>query len=145
MVITDHNEVWWPEVFLVRLPITIYTGWISSATILNTTYMLKSLGMNDPGRPTSRIASDLLSFMMVMTEENYTFIIVWVAGLIYNLACWEERNPVYGMVFMWALSAILDNAIKKGLDLLTFNGGIVLGVHTASMLTLMGYLLWEEL
>lgn len=37
MIVSDFAEVWWLEVFTVRIPFSIYAGWITSATILNTT------------------------------------------------------------------------------------------------------------
>lgn len=40
MVISMRNEVWWLEVFLVRVPLSMYAGWITVATILNTVFML---------------------------------------------------------------------------------------------------------
>jgi len=47
MTISDREEVWWPEILFIRAPFSIYTGWVTAATILNTTYMLKSWGMAD--------------------------------------------------------------------------------------------------
>jgi hypothetical protein len=47
MVISDWNEVWWVEILFVRMPFTIYAGWLTSATILNTTGMLKTWGVID--------------------------------------------------------------------------------------------------
>lgn len=35
MVIAGRNEVWWLEVFTIRLPFSLYSGWITAATIIN--------------------------------------------------------------------------------------------------------------
>ena len=48
MTIADQTQVWWPEVFIVRMPWSIYTGWLIAATVLSTSSMLKSWGMRDP-------------------------------------------------------------------------------------------------
>lgn len=48
MIIADQMEVWWPEVFLVRIPWSIYSGWLIAATLLSTSSMFKSWGMRDP-------------------------------------------------------------------------------------------------
>lgn len=47
MIIADQSEVWWPEVLFIRLPWSIYTGWLIAATLLSTSSMLKSWGMRD--------------------------------------------------------------------------------------------------
>ena len=47
MVISQRNHSWWLEVLMVRLPFSIYSGWVTGATVLNTAYMLKSWGMAD--------------------------------------------------------------------------------------------------
>jgi hypothetical protein len=56
MIAADWNEVWWPEVFLVRLPFTVFAAWSTAQTIFNANTMLKSLGMKNyweltPGQP----------------------------------------------------------------------------------------------
>merc|ERR1712176_1713233 len=48
MTISDRSVVYWPEVFLVRLPFSLYTGWITAASILGTSQMPKSWGASDP-------------------------------------------------------------------------------------------------
>ena len=48
MIIADQTEVWWPEVFIIRMTWSIYAGWSIAATLLTTSSMLKSWGMRDP-------------------------------------------------------------------------------------------------
>lgn len=50
-------------------------------------------------------------FNGVMTEEYWTIVAGWMALVFYNLIAWEERNPIFGMVFAWAGLAILLNNI----------------------------------
>lgn len=47
MVIADRSDLWWAEVFTLRLPFSVYAGWLTSATALNTAFMFKSWGMTD--------------------------------------------------------------------------------------------------
>ena len=84
------------EFVSLRLGISIYSGWLTAATILNVTYMLKCFGVKDP---------ELGSF----GEEGWTILILYVAFLIYNVVSYVEKNPVYGSVFIWVIFAIINN------------------------------------
>ena len=149
MTIADRNVVYWPEVFLVRLPFSIYSGWVTSATILNTIFMLKSWGMSDPGtaeKPKSPKAWDFLEPLMFMSEENWSIVIIIAALLIYTVSSWSERNPVFGGVFIWASAAILDDLLKTKPEsenlIITVSTSI--GVHSISMIVMTCYLIFEE-
>lgn len=85
--------------------------------------------------------------LMIMTEEEWTCIIVWVAEIIYEVAAWNERNPLYGSVFSWAMAAILENLVsnKPENEILIINASIILGIHVISMAVLTSYLIFEEL
>lgn len=153
MVITDHNEVWWPEILFVRAPITLYTGWITAATILNTSYMLKSWGMADDLFDATGL--DHLTWGKWMTfgidEIFWAMLIIGVANVIYGTVSWVERNPLYGAVWIWALSAIIENTYSNKLTwspysmLLVFEGVFCLTGHIINMMSLVGYLMYEEL
>lgn len=47
MVIANRNESWWLEALLVRIPFSVYSGWVTCATVLNSVYMLMSWGAVD--------------------------------------------------------------------------------------------------
>ena len=47
MVISERSDSWWLEALLVRVPFSIYSGWVTGATVLNSMYMFKSWGMSD--------------------------------------------------------------------------------------------------
>ena len=150
MVVAGRNEVWWPEVFLVRFTFSIYSGWITAATILNTVFMLKSWGMSD--YPIVDENDDLVGWgwadvMMFMDEEVWTCVILWIAEIIYELASWSERNPVFGGVWTWALSAILYATLDERSDniYIIINASVILVIHIISMCTLSGWLVFEEL
>ena len=65
------------EFVSLRLGLSIYSGWLTAATILNVTYMLKCFGVKDP---------ELGSF----DEETWTILILYVAFIIYNVASYME-------------------------------------------------------
>ena len=78
---------------------SMYTGWVTAATFLNVTFMLKSFGL----------FKDTTG-----AEETWTIVNMWVAFIIYNFIQVFERNPVYGGVFIWVLFAIKSEVSKKG-------------------------------
>jgi len=76
---------------LIRLPFSIYFGWITIATIANATTLLVSLGWNGFGIPA-----------MIWT------VIILVIGLIIGLAAMIKNQDVaYGFVIIWAYIGIL--------------------------------------
>jgi hypothetical protein len=79
------------EFLTLRIGFSIYSGWVTAATILNTTIFLKSVGMES-------------------NEETWGVIILWVALVVYTLASFNERNFAYGAVFIWVLLAIKGEA-----------------------------------
>lgn len=80
----------------MRIGFSLYAGWVSSATLLNFSYVLAALGMREPR----------------YNEEKWTIIILWVAFGIYNVASYLERNPLYGSVLIWTILAIRNNVMK---------------------------------
>lgn len=109
MMQSTRNETNWIEWIAIRGGFSIYSGWVTAATILNVTYMIKSWGFNETD-------------VEWLDEEIATIVIAWVAFVIYNLATYIERNPMYGAVFIWVITAIRNNVIEKGdLDTLKTN------------------------
>jgi len=75
------------EFISIRCGITIYTGWVTAATILGVTYVLQCFGMDT-------------------NESTWAVNILYIALFIYVLASFMERNPLYGAVYIWVLIAI---------------------------------------
>lgn len=149
MVISGRNEIWWPEVFTVRIPFALYSGWVTAATVLNTSVMLKSWGMwdgKDETKPGNDISWDWANFMMFMDEEQWSVVVVWLVFVWYEVVSWSERNPLYGSVYTWASSAILLNLIEDQPwnELLLINVAVIMGLHVVSMFTLTAYMVFEE-
>ena len=80
------------EIVSLRIGMTIYTGWVTAATIVSTTILLKALGMKDPSH--------------AFTETGMAVFIIYVALFIYILVSAYERNPLYGCVYIWVLNDI---------------------------------------
>lgn len=76
--------------FLVRLPFTIYLGWISVALIANIAALLTQWSWNGFG----------------LTEVFWTVLMICIAGVV-NIWVTRVRNiPVFSLVGIWALVAI---------------------------------------
>jgi len=79
----------------IRIGFSIYSGWVTAATILNVAIFLKSVGVRDPD--------------IGYSEESISVVILCVAELIYLVTTISENNPVYGLVYIWVLVAIKAN------------------------------------
>jgi hypothetical protein len=91
----NHLSNWWENLFF-RGGFSIYSGWLTTATILNVAFLLKSLGV-DTGNTN------------VSNEVFWSKIILSVAFVIYNAYSYQARNPLFGAVFIWVLEAIKAN------------------------------------
>jgi len=77
--------------WLVRLPFSVYLGWISIATIANVAAFLLSIGYRGTPFP----------------EQAWA---VAVLGVGLAIAAWfvlTRRDPAYGLVFVWAYAGIV--------------------------------------
>lgn len=76
--------------FWVKLPFSIYMGWISVATIANATALFVSVGWNGFG----------------ISEITWTVVMLIVGGLLGALVLWTRRDLAYVLVIVWAFWAI---------------------------------------
>lgn len=79
------------EKWLVRLPFSIYLGWITVATIANITVFLVSINWNGFG----------------LSESFWAVLILIIGAIIGSLRTIQNRDIPYGLVFVWAYGAIL--------------------------------------
>jgi hypothetical protein len=77
----------------LRLPFSIYLGWISIATIANASIFLVDADWGRFGLP----------------EVTWAVIILSVGALIASLVAWRERDLAYVGVFVWAYIGIAAN------------------------------------
>jgi len=85
------------ETWLVRLPFSVYFGWITVATIANITVFLVSLGWNGLGLP----------------ESSWTVAVLLVGALIGSWRMLHDRFIPYGLVLIWAYGAILFKHLSE--------------------------------
>jgi len=116
------------EFIAMRGGFSIYSGWVTAATILNATYMLKSFGVADPD--------------LAMDEEEITCEILGVAWLIYTLVAYTERNPLYGSMLLYVVYAIRDNIVnnKPQYTKIEESANWILGLHGISMVFLWSWI-----
>ena len=88
------SDVSSPISFWVKLPFSVYLGWISVATIANATALLVSLEWGGFG----------------ISEISWTVTMLLVGGVLGGLFLWLRRDLAYVGVIVWAFWAI---AVKR--------------------------------
>jgi len=78
------------EKFFVRLPFSVYFGWITVATIANATTLLVSIGWNGFG----------------LSEPFWAVVIIIVGMLIGSATIIRNRDIAYDLVMLWAYAGI---------------------------------------
>ncbi len=76
--------------WFVQVPFSLYLGWITVATIANTTALLVYYGWNGWG----------------LAEPTWAGIMIFVAGVVGAYVVSTKRDPVYGLVLLWAFFGI---------------------------------------
>lgn len=79
------------EHWLVRVPFSVYFGWITVATVANITVWLVSIGWDGFG----------------IADQMWAVIIVAVAAIIGTVTMLRNRDIAYGVVLLWAFTGIL--------------------------------------
>ncbi|MBU1445710.1 tryptophan-rich sensory protein [Patescibacteria group bacterium] len=89
------------ETVLVRLPFSVYFGWITIATIANITVFLVSINWNGFG----------------IAEYIWTVIVLLVGAAIGTIRMLKDKNIFYGIVLVWAYGGIwLKHTSASGFD-----------------------------
>lgn len=108
------------DYLLVRLPFSLYFGWITVAVIANVTVLLVRLEWGGFGLP----------------EALWTVGVVFGGALIGTLRLLRDRDIAYGAVLIWAyLGILLKHASPEG------HGARYVGVMAAVILCLVGFVL----
>lgn len=79
------------ERLFIRVPFSVYFGWITVATIANITTLLVKLGWNGFG----------------LAEATWTVIIIFIGAVIGILTILKNKDFFYGLVIIWAYIGIL--------------------------------------
>lgn len=93
----EKTELKISEKILIKIPFSIYFGWITVATIANVTTFLVSINWDAFG----------------IAENIWTVVVLFVGFLITGLATFKNRNIVYGATVIWAYTGILMKHISK--------------------------------
>ena len=118
---TKRSDLSFKDKFFVRLPFSIYFGWITVATIANVTTFLVKIGWNGFG----------------ISDEVWT-IAVLIVGLIISLVTIiKNRDFFYGLVIIWAYAGIYIKHISF------FNSDYTLVIYT--LMASVGILALSEL
>lgn len=89
------------EKFFVRLPFSVYFGWITVATIANVTTLLVDVTWNGFG----------------VSENLWTVLILFTGATIGILTMFSQKDMAYGAVLIWAYAGILYKHLKpEGFD-----------------------------
>ena len=98
-MITHSQKLSLRENVLVRIPFSVYFGWITVATIANATTLLVSIGWNGFG----------------LKESTWTIIMLVIGVLIGILTSIRLKNIAYHLVLIWAYIGILiKHTSEKG-------------------------------
>jgi hypothetical protein len=79
------------EKIFIRIPFSIYFGWITVATIANATALLVSLGFNGWG----------------LSEKIWAIIVLGIGLIIGVVTTLKNKDIAYGIVILWAYLGIL--------------------------------------
>ena len=82
----------WYEWVSMRVGFSMYSGWVTAATVLNAFIMLKSLGGQTLGG--------------VVTEEQLAIGVLWTVYALYAVGTFVGKNPAYGSILIWVAIAI---------------------------------------
>ena len=77
--------------YWVHLPFSVYLGWITVATIANSTALLVHWGLSG----------------FWLGEINWTTIMISIATLIGLFFLWKKHDVPYSLVLIWALIGII--------------------------------------
>ncbi|WP_292466012.1 tryptophan-rich sensory protein [Methanolobus sp.] len=89
--ITRKERFTTKDYFFIRLPFSIYFGWITIATIANVTVLLVSIGWEGFG----------------LAETTWTVVVLAVGLIIAAATMIKNRDVAYGLVIVWAYAGIL--------------------------------------
>lgn len=89
----------WQERLFIDLPFSIYLGWISVATIANTSVVLIKSNWNNFG----------------IDPAIWTAIMIAIAGVLGILMIYRRKEIAYPLVLIWAIIGITQNVLSTAL------------------------------
>ena len=107
----------------MKVGFSIYAGWVTSATVINISSLMKILGFAEPK----------------YNEEKQAVIFLWIALAFYIAVTVYEGNPWFGAVFVWSILGIRNNSIKKEYSDVSKNCDRIALLHTTFIGAYIGY------
>jgi len=95
--IVKKEELSRTEKIFIRLPFSVYFGWITVATIANITVFLVSVAWNRFG----------------MSEQLWTILLLLSGAAVGIFQMIKDKNIPYGLVFVWAYAGILTKHLSQ--------------------------------
>lgn len=86
-----------PSKFFTQVPLSIYFGWITIATLANTSTFLHSIRWSGWG----------------VSDINWTITLIATAVMITVWVINRRRNTIYGLVVLWALYGIMTRLEER--------------------------------
>jgi hypothetical protein len=77
------------ELLGIYVAFSMYSGWVTTATILNLTFCIKGSGLSN--------------IELSIDESEFACVILWIALIIFIAASLRERNVIFGAVWLWAV------------------------------------------
>jgi len=124
LTVRDHIPNTW-ELVSLRYGFSIYAGWVTAATILNLGFAAKSWG----------ISGDW--------ESKATCVVLWAAFGIYVLFSYSERNPMYGLIYIWVLLGIYSAQKSHHADIVQ-TCSILFTLHSCLIVAITGLSLFKK-
>lgn len=103
------REFSWRDRWLIQIPFSLYLGWITAATVVNAAFVLTASGVSAP---------------LGIANETWAVIMFVVTAIIAGGLIFTRRDVAYGLVIVWALSAIASR--YQGENALVTNGALVI-------------------
>ena len=127
------------EAIVIRSCFSIYAGWVTAATVLNTFFVIKSW---------KHPVIDDDSFKQVKDEEdqketNLGVKVLYFVTLIYTALSFEELNPLYGLVLFWVLKAINVNQQKN--EPVANTTSFLLRAYLPVWVVILGYSVYQKM
>ena len=95
--ITKEADLSFKDYFLIRLPFSIYMGWLTIATIANVTTLLVKLGFNGFG----------------ISDTIWTVVVLIVGLIISSLTILRNKDVAFGFPIIWAYIGIYIKHVSK--------------------------------
>lgn len=110
----------WKKCFFIKIPAQVYLGWITVATIANTTALLVAKNWGAWG----------------ISENTWTITMILIGAAVTVIMLWRHQSVAYALVVIWAYIGILIKRTSSDpvyMDIL-FTAALAIGLITVLVL-----------